>query len=499
MKNIIKLTVFYCLYFAWQTSPYAQDRTKVIGRCATTTDRGPKDLPRAPKDMAPWIKRYLNPPESNSIRTIPVAFHVIYKTDGVGNISDAEINSQLNVLNVAFSWSRYEFSLDRITRTQNNTWYNNMNLGSANETNMKNTLAVSPATILNFYITRPRNQNGAEVLGFASFPWDHSESSNMHGVVIQNASLPQGMFEDAQYDDGDTGVHEIGHFMGLYHTFQGNSCSGTGDLVDDTPIHNAANYVCSTSNTCPSYGNDPIDNYMNYTPDPCMIQFTIGQRARVDWAMATYKPSMSALYVTLTGDTYLPSGITGYWGAGVAGGSGNCTFNWYYRPLSGSFTLVRSITTSNVSDTYSRTAENEDFEIKVEVTRGNDFDGDDILVDVCTGGDCPFGPIRSRKETNSTEELNLSQSVPETFMLDRNYPNPFNPQTEIRFTLPVAVHVSIVVYDAVGREITRLVDSPMEAGHHYVKFKASNLPSGFYLYRITAGGYTEVKRMMLAK
>ena len=80
-----------------------------------------------------------------------------------------------------------------------------------------------------------------------------------------------------------------------------------------------------------------------------------------------------------------------------------------------------------------------------------------------------------------------------------NYPNPFNPTTEIRFTLREAGPVRLVVYDVQGREVGRLVDEALEAGPHAVPFDASGLPTGTYLYRLTAGGLTEAGRMALVK
>jgi len=84
-------------------------------------------------------------------------------------------------------------------------------------------------------------------------------------------------------------------------------------------------------------------------------------------------------------------------------------------------------------------------------------------------------------------------------VLEGNYPNPFNPATEIRYDLPEAVHVQLVVYDVLGRQVRVLVDQPMSAGTHAVTWDASGLPSGTYLYRLTAGAFTETKAMTLFK
>lgn len=85
------------------------------------------------------------------------------------------------------------------------------------------------------------------------------------------------------------------------------------------------------------------------------------------------------------------------------------------------------------------------------------------------------------------------------FGLEPNYPNPFNPSTEIRFALPEAAHVTLVVYDVTGREVMRLVDGALEAGRHQVRWDASSLPSGVYLYQLRAGSFTKTQRMTLVK
>lgn len=88
---------------------------------------------------------------------------------------------------------------------------------------------------------------------------------------------------------------------------------------------------------------------------------------------------------------------------------------------------------------------------------------------------------------------------PSKFELEQNYPNPFNPATTIRFTIPEKSLVTLKVYDMLGREVSTLVNDVKNAGTHTVKFSAQDLPSGMYLYTITAGNYTATKKMMLVK
>jgi probable HAF family extracellular repeat protein/T5SS/PEP-CTERM-associated repeat protein len=93
--------------------------------------------------------------------------------------------------------------------------------------------------------------------------------------------------------------------------------------------------------------------------------------------------------------------------------------------------------------------------------------------------------------------LDSGKDIPEAYKLSQNYPNPFNPSTLIRFDLPEDGHVRLAVYDILGREVMMLVNDWYPAGSHTVEFDASRLPSGVYLYRLEAGGFTGTKRMVL--
>jgi len=97
------------------------------------------------------------------------------------------------------------------------------------------------------------------------------------------------------------------------------------------------------------------------------------------------------------------------------------------------------------------------------------------------------------------EAMASTAAVPETYVLEGNYPNPFNPETEIAFTLPQAATVRLVVFDMLGRAVAHLVDGALAARRHQVRFEASHLPSGTYLYRIEAGSFVQVRRMVLLK
>jgi hypothetical protein len=92
-----------------------------------------------------------------------------------------------------------------------------------------------------------------------------------------------------------------------------------------------------------------------------------------------------------------------------------------------------------------------------------------------------------------------TDEVPEAFVLNQNYPNPFNPQTSIRFGLPDASNVSLKVYDLIGREVATLINERLAAGYHTVSFDGSQVATGIYFYRINAGEYRDVRKMILIK
>ena len=212
--------------------------------------------------------------------TIPVYFHVI--TDGTnGRLTQSQINSQITVLNNAYASSGFSFTLAGTDTTVNSRWYTNLRSGSKAEKDMKKALRTKDMGDLNIYSA----QLGGNLLGWATFP--KSTFDTYDGVVILDQSVPGGTA--APYNLGDTATHEVGHWMNLYHTFQGG-CTGSGDAVDDTPAEASAAFGCPTGrDTCTASGLDPIKNFMDYTDDSCMITFSAGQAIRMQNAYAAYR------------------------------------------------------------------------------------------------------------------------------------------------------------------------------------------------------------------
>lgn len=255
------------------------------------TDHDPERIAIAERDFDARLEQLRdNPTMEVSSGVINVYFHVINKGTGIanGDISTAMINDQITVLNNAYASWGWSFNLVSVSRTTNATWYNGC-YGSS-ESAMKNALRQGSADDLNFYTCNP----SGGILGYATFPSSYANQPKLDGVVALYSSLPGG--SAVPYNEGDTGTHEVGHWMGLYHTFQGgcarNTTSG-GDFVSDTAAEKSPAYGCPTGrDSCTGTrfpGRDPITNFMDYTDDSCMFQFTSGQDARMDAQFTSYR------------------------------------------------------------------------------------------------------------------------------------------------------------------------------------------------------------------
>ena len=242
-----------------------------------------------------WRERGLNaaaaPPAPDGVR-IKVYFHVIQTTSGTGSLSTNDFNKQIDVLNKAYAGqtsgdaasTSFSFEFGGVDYTVNNAWFN-AGPGTTAERQMKTALHTGTAVDLNFY-----TNSGGGYLGWATFPSSYASQPQYDGVVCAYNSLPGGNL--TPYNLGDTATHEVGHWLGLYHTFQGG-CSGSGDQIADTAAERSAAFDCPEGrDSCAGKkfpGLDPIENFMDYTDDECMYKFTAGQAARMDAQWTQYR------------------------------------------------------------------------------------------------------------------------------------------------------------------------------------------------------------------
>ena len=192
---------------------------------------------------------------------VDLYFHVVAASTSVadGYVTDKQLADQLTVMNKAYAPHSIHFNLKGTDRTINAVWARD-----GNELAMKRALRKGSYSALNLYFLK--DVGGA--FGYCYFPTNASPGSNTFirdGCSILSSTVPGG--SSTNYNLGQTVTHEVGHWFGLFHTFQGNSCTGAGDQISDTPQQLSPTSGCPTGrDSCPSApGLDPIQNYMDYS------------------------------------------------------------------------------------------------------------------------------------------------------------------------------------------------------------------------------------------
>ncbi|NKB89050.1 MAG: zinc metalloprotease [Acidobacteria bacterium] len=265
------------------------DGTIVFGhRCAThdltEAERAASDAKTAAVEASmvlPSAEELLADPRLAKKNVVNVVFHVIH-SGNQGNVSTSAIKDQLRVLNKAFRRHGFRFKIAEITRTNNSNWYNGC-AKPATERAMTKALSVDARRTMNIYLCNPKDGS----LGWAYLPGSAVTGTTRDGVFLLYSTLPGG--SASPYNLGDTGTHEVGHYLGLDHTFAGG-CGGNGDRVADTAPEKSPAYGCPAGrDTCSGGGPDPITNFMDYTDDDCMEAFTDGQRAHMKKEVAAHR------------------------------------------------------------------------------------------------------------------------------------------------------------------------------------------------------------------
>ncbi|KAJ7137553.1 hypothetical protein C8R43DRAFT_1072218 [Mycena crocata] len=235
-----------------------------------------------------------------SNNAVNVYWHVISANSALsgGNIPDSQIINQINVLNTDYGAANIVWKLAGTTRTVNVDWFKNAGPSSSQQTAMKNALRQGGKGDLNVYSVGFTSGSGVGLLGYSTYPVSYAAAPKDDGIVILYSSVPGG--STTGYNLGRTLTHESGHWLGLYHTFQGgcgksDTSTDSGDYVGDTPGEASGAEGCPTSpprDTCTGAGFssvDPIRNFMDYSSDICMTGFTAGQIQRATSQFATYR------------------------------------------------------------------------------------------------------------------------------------------------------------------------------------------------------------------
>ncbi len=250
---------------------------------AAQVDQAERQLRRALAQRSPLLRQQAR---AGVLKTVPVHLHVLGGRDWRGP-SKARVLEQVTIMQDAYDGDQsaesatagVTFLVKSFERVRSQRWLTASAYDRASR-EMKRKLHKGGRAALNVYFTKPRADSvGGFILGWSTWPWEVARSPKQDGVVINVSSLPGG--SATGYNRGDTAVHEVGHWLGLFHTFQGG-CSND-DRVVDTPAERKPSYGCREGrDTCTADGLDPIHNFMDYSLDDCMDRFTDGQVSRTN-------------------------------------------------------------------------------------------------------------------------------------------------------------------------------------------------------------------------
>jgi hypothetical protein len=226
---------------------------------------------------------------------IPVYVHQMLSSSGAGRVTQTQVQAQIDEMNQDYAGkdesghtgavngdqpapasTGAHFYLAGVDEYLNDTWHHDRQSTTYRAQTRKGGVKSLNIWLVDF-----------KYLGIATFPWDYAANPGIDGIRVQWDSLPGG--DITHYNLGKTVTHETGHWLGLYHTFQGG-CTATNDEVADTPAQSSSTTGCPEGqDTCSLPGLDPIHNYMDYSYDECYDEFTPNQASRIGAMWTAYR------------------------------------------------------------------------------------------------------------------------------------------------------------------------------------------------------------------